>query len=243
MSTSTARHERRIAQYQHRHRDLSREVEQLRGDLEKALGLLDESRARDEQYETLLGEFEQLHGAILEGSTRAAWEAEAKAAGVLPELLDDLWTIDPPEVTDEPDPAKLREHLAKTIAARPFAVAPKEAPADAETETDTDDDQAEGEAAADDDDADPFDSPSKPKWVDLAPKVKGVESPAPPAKPKAAPAPAPTPGKTAAKPPAPGLAKGPGAAKGGRDDHKPESLADYVERDFRESGRSDPFRI
>jgi hypothetical protein len=82
------------------------------------------------------------------------------------------------------------------------------------------------DAGADDDGDDGDDG----QGGDEAGATEGAEAAggAPPAKPAAAPA---------------KLSRGEGASRGGRDDHKPQTLAQIVDSDFAATGRTDAFKI
>lgn len=230
MAENTARRER---QYRSTINRLKRENEELLTALEKAVASNDELTQALEQAQA---EGEDVRAAVREGATRAVWEDAALKAGVLPELLDDLWKIDPPTIGEEaPDPKVIAAHLAKSLEDRPHVLKP---PAEAED----DDDQADDEATETEEDewgdGEPVTTKETPTALDLAPPVKAAK----PAAPLSGRVGKPT--KPATSEAAPKLTKGPGAGKGERDKPNERSSVDeIVDRDFAATGRTNAFKI
>lgn len=227
MAENTARRERQFRSTISR---MKRENEELLAALEKAVASNDQLT---EQLGQAQAEGEDVRAAVREGATRAVWEDAALKAGVLPELLDDLWKIDPPTIGEEaPDPKVIAAHLASSLKDRPHVLKP---PAE------DDDDQAGNEATETEEDeweeGEPVTTKETPTALDLAPPVKAPKPAAPlsgkvgkPAKP--------------ATTEAPKLTKGPGAGKGERDKPNERSSVDeIVDRDFLATGRTNAFKI
>ena len=178
--------------------------------------------------------------AIREGVTRAAWEEEAAKLGVDPKYFDDLWKLDAPELSDEPDAKALAAHLAKSIEGRQVMLA---APSDDDDETEAE--EPDEEEADSDDETEGATAGRKPMSIfDVAPPKKPAPGKAP-GTPQDGPAAKPRPGRAEApaKPQGGKLTASAGASRGSRDSQRRETVDDVVDREFAETGRTDDFRI
>ncbi|OJW23186.1 MAG: hypothetical protein BGO49_27210 [Planctomycetales bacterium 71-10] len=220
MSTNRESRLKKLAQ------DARRRLRQTEKALEQAAAENDELRQFRAEAESTLDEISR--GAS-ESVYRSAFDAAAKKAGVHPSRLDDLWALAKPEIGDgDPDPKALAAHVKGAVKARPYMLG-----ADEDLDEDGDGDQADGE----DLDGEDLDADNPRDVFDLAPASKGAK--------------APKGGKPAAggdqaggRPAGPAkLTRGPGAGRGGRDDHRAPTVADQVERDFSATGRDDPFKL
>ncbi len=228
MSTNQAARYKRLAQDSRRRARDSNEA------LEQAIARITELEQAQAGHDELAAEVEGLYATAREGAHRAEWEKAALAQGVDPERLDDLWQLagvepDPKHPDAEPDPKAIARHVKDSLKTRAWAKA---------ADGDNDEEDEEGEEAATDD----GNAIEKPVTaLDLAPEKKSKTGGAE-AKPGTA-------GKTGTgteKPAGTGAGKltaGEGKGRGGRDDHKRQTLAEKVDEDFAATGREDAFRI
>lgn len=234
MSTSQAARYKRQAQEFRRRARGSNEA------LEQAIARITELEQGQANHDELTQEVEGLYATAREGAFRAEWEKAALALGVDPDRLDDLWqlagaTPDPKHPDAEPDPKAIARHVKESLKTRAWAKAA------------TDDEEGkEGEAGAETDE-DGNEIEKLVTALDLAPKTKaktetGAGTDGKPVKTGTGQ------GKTAAetgtKTGTDGkLTAGEGKGRGGRDDHKRQTLAEKVDEDFAATGREDAYRI
>jgi hypothetical protein len=221
---SANRYKQAAARYKQAAQRARKDGKGLEQALEAALARLEELEPKAARVDELEASVGELTTAIREGAARAAWEEQAEAAGVDPAHFDALWTLDPyaHEGDEAPDPKALKAHVAKALKANPLY-----APAEGEGEPEPEEGAlglappAKGKAPAAGD----------------APAAEGGKGAAPAAGGKA---PAPAAGARATA-----LSRGAGAGRGQRDNHKQETIADLVDRDYQAAGRdlSNPFKI
>ena len=232
---------RKLVALEHENKQLQAQVAERDKTIEQQSAQLDEVADFLESLpdvDALTKQVSDYETAIREGVTRAAWEEEAAKLGVDPKFFDDLWKLDAPELSDEPDRKALAAHLAKSIEGRQVMLA---APGD--------DDQGEADETEEDEGGEPEEADGEGEGVAAGRKALSIYDVAPPRKAQeraqGGPAAKPRPGRAEApaKPTGGKLTASAGASRGSRDSQRRETVDDVVDREFAETGRTDDFRI
>ena len=233
---------RKLVQLEYENKQLQTQIAERDQTIEQQSAQLDEVADFLESLpdvDALTKQVADYETAIREGVTRAAWEEEAAKLGVDPKYFDDLWKLDAPELSDEPDAKALAAHLAKSIEGRQVMLA---APSD---DDETEAEEPDEEEADSDDETEGATAGRKPMSIfDVAPPKKPAPGKAP-GTPQDGPAAKPRPGRAEApaKPQGGKLTASAGASRGSRDSQRRETVDDVVDREFAETGRTDDFRI